>query len=79
MNNRDIFSMNFSILHVTGSMRTLLCWSVALITKVVGICILATVVVTIHYNTTKIRNICKEKQDFFITNLKCKWSDKRLT
>jgi hypothetical protein len=49
--------MNFSILHVTGSMRTLLCWSVALITIVAGIRILATVVITIHYNTTKIRYI----------------------
>jgi hypothetical protein len=60
-------------------MLTLLCWSVALITIVAGIRILATVVVTIHYNITKIRYICKEKQEFFFTNLKCKWSDKRLT
>jgi hypothetical protein len=58
--------MNFSILHVTETMRTLFCWSVALITIVVGISILATVEVTIHYNITKIRYTCKDKHDFFL-------------
>jgi hypothetical protein len=65
IDNSTIFPMNFSTLHVTGSMLTLLCWSVALITIVVGIHILATVVVTTHCSIQQKLDVSR-KQEFFL-------------
>jgi hypothetical protein len=50
------------IFHVaSGSMLTLLCWSVALIPIIVGIYILATVVVTTHCSLQQKLYICVKK------------------